>query len=767
MKKTKVIKYDLNSNELRVVSEKIDNRQYSLKGYNKNGSSNFNTDKKNLEYDNILYYDIETIKIGQNFDNENYTTLDLSYNILYSFSILVPKKFKKDIENLKEYYEIIFSEEEKKIFDIEEKEEYYLIFSYSENTENNLFELLDIFTFFRNNHNNLKVIGFNNNKFDDLIFKHLLEYNLIRNEKDKFNQLIVKFNNDKNFKISFYDLIDLSKSFRLHTLKQIGEYLNFPKLNINEENIIDFKEQAEIYKKYNNRDNEILFYFLKTINQDLNIYETNIARWARKHFYNSMFKKLDVEYINSNGYINNFNLYGGRTEHYTHISHNVKYLDFNSLYTSSRVVLDIVKPVITEKKVKGTNRTYKSANYFLKQLEINEKLNYLINSFKLAFVNEENNNDYTYKALAKLYDQYSKNSFYMLKVKLKGYDELFEDKKALLDFYFPFIRKSKGKSTFSFSNRTTYEISFYEIIFLAFFDFEIIEAYEIGKGEDILKEDLIEIYKNRKILKEKGDKKEALEKLKLNSGYGIYATRNRTSEKIIDKRLIESLDNFLNRTEETLNAETRQIINELQDDLYFSWGTDYFKIKMIGNEYFKVMETKGKKWTDNSIPILSMNIVSNSRFMLYSLILDYVMNTEEAKIKIHYTDTDSLFCDKDIYERLEKLGYVGDKLGQLKDEIPENTIEELKVFAPKTYIYKLDNGYERKTFKGTGTTERKTIISQSLKSKFYVGTKTALNAETEQKRFLKNNLFLNKFGVSEELKEKWNEQMKKFDNKDK
>jgi hypothetical protein len=476
----KIIKYDLNTNKATEFDLKKTNKQYSVRGYNSKGISNFSTTKQNVKYDEIIYYDIETVKIGQKFDNENFLSLNLTYNILYSFSLLIPKTkdFIAHTNHLKQYYNNEFDEENKRIIDIQEEENYYKIFVYSENTQNNLYDLLEIITHYKNKNYMVKMIGYNNNKFDDLIFKHLDNYNLIRNEKDKYNQLIINLDNGKNLKINLYDLRDLTSKFNLRNLREVGEYIKLHKLEIIDEEITDFKKQAEKYIEYNNRDNEILYYFLKDINEDLGIYETNIARWSRKHFYNKMFEKLGVEYINSNGYINDFNLYGGRTEAYTYISNNVKYIDFNSLYTSSRVVLDVVKPVIEEKTNKA-GRKVKRANYFLSKLEIKARVVNLINSFKIDIVENELDN-FTYKSLSKLYDKYSKDKFYMLKVKLTNIEELFKEKETLLKFYFPFVRKHKGKSTFSYSKDEIYEISFYEIIFLAFFDFEIIEA-EKGK----------------------------------------------------------------------------------------------------------------------------------------------------------------------------------------------------------------------------------------------------------------------------------------------
>ena len=146
--------------------------------------------------------------------------------------------------------------------------------------------------------------------------------------------------------------------------------------------------------------------------------------------------------------------------------------------------------------------------------------------------------------------------------------------------------------------------------------------------------------------------------------------------------------------------------------------------------------------------------------MLYSLILDYLMNTDSKEKHIHYCDTDSLFCSKEVYNRLKELDLIGNELGQLKDEIPENEIIEFVSFAPKSYLYKLDNGYIQKTFKGTGSDSNKKIVSQSLRRKFVVYDRIALNPHKTQKRVLIGNYFENRFGKSEKLIEVWEKYQK-------
>ena len=770
MKINKQMTYNLYTNMIEEKEIKEVSNNYFIRGFNSKGKTNFNSDSQTLKYNEIIYYDIETIKIGEKINKEDteYKALNLSNNIMYSFSLLIPKNtFKRGIKKIKSEFSNVINEDNKYSFNLEERENYYLLFYYNEDTKKTLEILVNLFIKLRNNKkDSLKVIGFNNNGFDDLIFKHFKslslenieeteQFNLFRNEAQKTNRTIIKLNDKDNLMVNFYDSRNLSKNFGLNNLKSVGTYIKLEKLEIFEKSN-NFNDMLEAYKNYNNRDNEIVYYFMKEIN-NLGIYETNIASWSRKYFYNIMFKKLEVKNITVSQSVNKFNLFGGRTESYVNKIFNteneIKYIDFNSLYTSSRVVLDIVKGVKSE-----DNETY---DYKMVKYETFNYIDSILRKIRIDLYKNESK-DYTYKTLEKIYNK-ATNNFFMLKVRLKGINKLFKNKEDFIKFYFPFVRKEKGKSSFSFSDNEIYEISFYEVIFLSMFDYEIIECYEMEKGEDLLKEDLINIYENRKVLKKEEDKRERLEKLKLNSGYGIYCTKIKESELIQDKRIINNLNHLLNTKDKT-NIEVNESIEERkQFNLLYSDMRDTFDIKRLGSDYFKVNQNITKKWTNNSIPLIGLNIVSNSRFMLYSIFLDYIMNNKTNEYKIYYTDTDSLFCDIEIFERLKEVNLIGNELGQLKDELPNETITELKTFAPKTYIYKYLNSDNelivKKTFKGTGTVFKRTIITQSIKQDFNIIERIALNPKTEQKRYLENNIFYNHFGISEELERVWEKEI--------
>jgi len=770
MKINKQMTYNLYTNMIEEKEIKEVSNNYFIRGFNSKGKTNFNSDSQTLKYNEIIYYDIETIKIGEKINKEDteYKALNLSNNIMYSFSLLIPKNtFKRGIKKIKSEFSNVINEDNKYSFNLEERENYYLLFYYNEDTKKTLEILINLFIKLRNNKkDSLKVIGFNNNGFDDLIFKHFKslslenieeteQFNLFRNEAQKTNRTIIKLNDKDNLMVNFYDSRNLSKNFGLNNLKSVGTYIKLEKLEIFEKSN-NFNDMLEVYKNYNNRDNEIVYYFMKEIN-NLGIYETNIASWSRKYFYNIMFKKLEVKNITVSQSVNKFNLFGGRTESYVNKIFNteneIKYIDFNSLYTSSRVVLDIVKGVKSE-----DNETY---DYKMVKYETFNYIDSILRKIRIDLYKNESK-DYTYKTLEKIYNK-ATNNFFMLKVRLKGINKLFKNKEDFIKFYFPFVRKEKGKSSFSFSDNEIYEISFYEVIFLSMFDYEIIECYEMEKGEDLLKEDLINIYENRKVLKKEEDKRERLEKLKLNSGYGIYCTKIKESELIQDKRIINNLNHLLNTKDKT-NIEVNESIEERkQFNLLYSDMRDTFDIKRLGSDYFKVNQNITKKWTNNSIPLIGLNIVSNSRFMLYSIFLDYIMNNKTNEYKIYYTDTDSLFCDIEIFERLKEVNLIGNELGQLKDELPNETITELKTFAPKTYIYKYLNSDNelivKKTFKGTGTVFKRTIITQSIKQDFNIIERIALNPKTEQKRYLENNIFYNHFGISEELERVWEKEI--------
>lgn len=772
--------YNLQSGK--IESEEIIEKQktrYIVKGFNNKGVSNFEQSKI-LTYNDVIYYDIETVNLGVDYTLLSKSlTLDLNNNIIKSFSLLIPKnrKFKKNIENLKKILVNNFIDERKKeVFSFEEKEEYFLLFYANDfNPISTLSFLVECFYYLSNvshekiendrKKSDLKIIGFNNNKFDDLIFKHYPDANLYRDNRAKTNK--IKLNLLKHdLTLTSFDSRDLSKNIGLGTLAKVGELVKLEKMEIVNSKNLTFNEIVNQNIRYNNNDNEIVYRFIKFVNLDLNIYQTNIASYTRKFFYKKLFNILKTDKIEIDKKINRFNLFGGRTEAYKHLTTNtdniIKYLDFNSLYSSSRVVLDMV---IGEEKIeKYENKEIKNYKYSLNQVVVNTDFKGLILKMENHFLTSK---AITYKTIN---NEYSSKNFYIGKFKILGINPLFMEKAEMIEHYFPFISKILGKSSFSFDDKAIYQIGFYEICFLALFEFEILELYSIGKGKDPLKEEIIEIYENRNVLKSQKSPLEKLEKLKLNSGFGIFATNNIETQLILDNRQINTLNNISNSFK---NTEKKEVWNSLKENNFiFKNGRDYFDIKNIGDYYYSMKEKSGQKWSGNSIPILGLNIVSNARFMMYSIFLDYILNSKDniKNSKIYYTDTDSLFCHINIFKRLKSLNLIGNELGQLKDELPNEEILRVECFAPKSYVYtyKKEDGEIIKIpiFKGTGKEIQREIINQSLKTNInkksnIFSIREALNPNTIQKRTLENGIFINKFGKSEELIEKWEEYKKK------
>jgi hypothetical protein len=723
---------------------------YKIKGFDNKGRSNFQLSKQ-LEYQNTIVYDIETVQIGVDYNKlHKFQTLDLSNNILYSYSLLIPKTFKKNVEILKRRYgKNYINEEKREVLNIEEKEDYFLFYYANDlNTSKSLNMLIEcLYLLGKKSHTkketHLKIIGFNNNKFDDLIFKHIHDCNIFTDTKNKINKLIIPLFNT-SLRITSYDSKDLSKNFGAFNLSALGKQVGLEKLEIADEKNKNFVDMVNTNILYNNRDNEIVYKFIKFMNEEMGIYQTNVAGWTRKYFYSKVFDKLKIDSITVDKKINRFKLFGGRTEAYSYLqTKDIKYIDYNSLYTSSAVCLDMAtgtRRMEYEKEVYDFNLTNVIATQDFQELLIMTE-QFLMNNSKFSYVD-----------LAK---QYTSNYFYMGKFKITGINPYFIDKVELIEFFFPFVSKIQEKSSFSFDTDIIYEISFYEILFLALFTYEIVELYAVDKGEDILKEEKIKIYEDRKILKEQGNKLEKLEKLKLNSGYGIFATKNIENQIILDTRQIKTLDDITANFE---NKDKKEVWEFMKSKNYmFSFGIDTFDIKNIGDNYYTVKEISGQKWTGNSIPIIGLNIVSNARFMMYCIYLDYILNMKASlkNIEIYYTDTDSLFCSQRVFDRLKEVNLVGNELGQLKDEYPNDTITKLECFAPKTYEYTLNNETTKRVFKGTGTELNKLIISQSVKMKYSEINRDALNPEKIQKRVLEGNLFINKFGISKDLITHW------------
>lgn len=744
-----------------ILDEKENGVQYYISKFKKKGSDKLSYEKTAfIDYKKCIYFDIETVEIGELIvDNDdlidnikeqeektkffqekgiksrlNTTTA----NYLKQFAFVIPVYYKtiiSKIEKLENFY-IKDGEKYLEYLEIKKFDEYIAVCYYNVNSFNCREFLFNFLVdYLASERKATKIIGFNSNKFDTLIFKDLEEEKNITlqlQNKDKAIEII--FNKTKTKKIHFIDLRQMSFNFGCPNLKSLGEFCKFEKL----EN--DRALSKDEFIDYNIRDCEILFEFVKVLNKTYKIFDSNFSRYARNYNHKFMFEEAlkGVNYVSTSRTINAFEIAGGRTEAYNCYVKNAHYVDINSLYSSVRVNLDTVIPKITGDKAK----------FELNKIEHFEDFYNLIFSFQSIFFEYAMKEKFfNYVDLAKEYDKLLKDSFFIGKFKIKGYrEEIPEYFRDRLNFFFPFNTVKNGKRIFSLVENNIYDIGYYMIMFLGFFDFEIVELYQMPKGKDIFADLVNNLYEERKIEKAKPNGGlQLLKKLLLNTSWGIFATKNGNNKKIVNKEEIDRL-----------NTLDKKFIAE---NTFIEKGDYIFKIKKHGEDYFKVPINQKQKWATNSLPSLAKNIVDNGHFVMYSFMINLVF-FEDKNYQIYYTDTDSFFINDILLKKLEEENFINpDKLGLLKNEYPNKTIEEAYFLAPKTYAYKLVSEEETKIVKVLkGVRDWKGVIyQQSLNENFRVFEKVALNPYQEQKRFLIDNEFLNGFGygISTELIEQY------------
>ena len=131
-----------------------------------------------------------------------------------------------------------------------------------------------------------------------------------------------------------------------------------------------------------------------------------------------------------------------------------------------------------------------------------------------------------------------------------------------------------------------------------------------------------------------------------------------------------------------------------------------------------------------------MSILEISKTTMYEFWYDYVKSKYRNKVKLCYTDTDSLVMNiktndfykdiaQDVQERFDTSNYSFDRplpkgknkkvIGLMKDELGGAIITEFVALRPKTYSYITDEFIEMKKAKGT----KKCVIKNMLKFEDY------------------------------------------------
>lgn len=376
-------------------------------------------------------------------------------------------------------------------------------------------------------------------------------------------------------------------------------------------------------------------------------------------------------------------------------------------------------------------------------------------------------------------------------VKITGVKNEFKDYAERICRYFPFPRKVGTFTTFSFHPGGIYQIQFYEVAFLALFDWHFVcfttdngfidqtrKPVRYTPSRFPIAEAMEELYKARAELKRKSkapditeDEKALLDseqrgiKRLLNAGYGILATKNhgRYQRVVSDAGIDRLFSPTSSKTEIHLpriegEEPEKEATAEIYNELMGKWRAEgtpslFFTTLPSGkNVRVRAMYNGGKglaryfiledmdnqaKYAQNSLPCWGLAITSGARFTLNSYILNAVF---VPGYEVYYCDTDSIMCNEAMYTGLFEAGAIGTELGQLKNEHPDpnhgTAIQTLLALAPKSYVLVMRDGEIIPTLKGTGAVAERTIHQQGLARPYISYTRKALDPNNPQKRSL-------------------------------
>ena len=162
---------------------------------------------------------------------------------------------------------------------------------------------------------------------------------------------------------------------------------------------------------------------------------------------------------------------------------------------------------------------------------------------------------------------------------------------------------------------------------------------------------------------------------------------------------------------------------------------NYHTMKLI-EENLSIIEMKKVKVKMNKPIYLGLSILEINKTTMYEFWYDYVKSNYVNKVKLCYTDTDSLVMNiktndfykdiaQDVQERFDTSNYSFDRplpkgknkkvIGLMKDELGGGIITEFVALRPETYSYTTDEFIELKKPKGT----KKCVVKKMLKFEDY------------------------------------------------
>jgi len=519
------------------------------------------------------------------------------------------------------------------------------------------------------------LIGYNSNRFDILLFVDMLRPEPYGCYRYGHTSLI------------FSDLLPWARSMGLHMLAQVGEFLQLPKL-----------EHTKDYEEYNRRDVEILVQFWHWLQSQGITYLTSAGE-SRHRMAQDLGQNLCLKAIYTDKAISDLvEYYGGRTEAYVGKVKEAWDLDINSLYPS--VMCNFQYPAIDPENGKIPMYKQPPTEGFVHAVktQLNTALQELLEQPVIT------------PELAR--NAYNKHCTFhgCLYVQLRRIKPEYRSIGKRLAFWFPFPHKQAGYTMFSFTKQPFWA-EFYECLWLSFFDYDILDAVITPLWSAFPAADAVRArYNLKREAKEKGDTNTyLLQKIFLNSAYGIFGTKNRVWELVLEEPLRSTIiDCFYQQGLENP----------------FVFGENGKTYKVHADKVFVQNNRPDQKYAQNTVPIWAIATTSHARFVLYSYMLNAVLRSE---LQIYYTDTDSLFVNQEFVEFLQANNCISSsEIGKFKIE---GGPSDATFLAPKTYIF----GGQRH-FKGTGQDWVRTIVAQSPRQQFTVYNRYALDPSQPQKR---------------------------------
>ena len=655
--------------------------------------------KKHLVWDQCMYYDVETAAWHETFDDEQRQLLNIRKEGITAFTVRVPK----NLLNEAKLERIIARKIQKRDVSIDGAE-FVDLYYYDETkpaTLRKLYFVLD--TVARGLRKTTYLCGFNSEHFDDLIIADRLS--------EGINRWQYHLPNGKPTKLYTTDLLPWAKAYALHKLADLGDYLGVPKLT-------GWTNKDE-YMDYNMRDVDILTYFVKLLNSH-GLYALRPATEARHMMSRELLHVFPgIQRIFSDKQVSDsIPLIGGRTEPYYSTGSDVYCLDVNSLYPC--VMAAFHYPEIIPYARYGQIEHIRGCTP-ARQLRIDEFLQsasewLLKTAERYALITPDMTREY-----------FERNTpwFGVLYVKLHGIADDWKEYEQQIMHYFPFAHKCNGYTLFSYDPNTIYSIQFYELMWLAFFDYEILDGIEYPDHDKFVIADFIEeLYKKRKQAKAEADSMERAYKLLLNAGFGIWATRQHTTRSVTEQTeyiIIYKLWEEAGKPHEFQIIDGNDTITVLAYDAH---PQPRFRLRIAD---------PSQRYADNTIPIYAIATTSHARFTLYSYMLNGILTPHEIQDthRIYYVDTDSIFCSQHLAEFLQPC--IGPELGQLKIE---GHYKECYWLAPKSYVAVPYTGEPIKKLKGTGPEFIRRIVAQSKTTDYREYVRVALDPTTPQKRKL-------------------------------